>query len=45
MSIQGIYEFDGNTLRIANALPGKPRPTTFKPKVGTTVIEWQAEVK
>jgi len=44
-TVQGIYEFDGPTLRIANALPGKPRPTNFKPKVGVTVIEWQVETR
>ena len=41
--ILGIYEFDGQTLRIANAQPGQPRPTTFKPRIGHTVIEWQLE--
>jgi uncharacterized protein (TIGR03067 family) len=43
--ILGIYEFDGDKLRVCNALPGKPRPTTFDAKLlsGHTVIVWEPE--
>jgi uncharacterized protein (TIGR03067 family) len=43
--ILGIYEFDGDRLRISNAQPGKPRPTDFKPRFLHTVIEWEPEPK
>lgn len=41
----GIYEFDGDTLRICNAQPGKPRPADFEAKAGSghTVTVWQPE--
>jgi uncharacterized protein (TIGR03067 family) len=43
--ILGIYEFDGEKLRICNAAPGKPRPTSLTSKLGSqhTLIEWQIE--
>jgi uncharacterized protein (TIGR03067 family) len=43
--ILGIYEFDGETLKICNAPPGKPRPGDFEAKAGSghTVTEWQPE--
>jgi uncharacterized protein (TIGR03067 family) len=45
--VLGIYEFVGEKLRICNALPGKPRPTTFDAKLlsGHTVIVWEREKK
>lgn len=41
----GIYEFDGEKLRICNARPGKPRPKTFKANLlsGHTLIVWEPE--
>lgn len=41
----GIYEFDGEKLRICNALPGKPRPKTFDARLlsGHTLIVWEPE--
>jgi uncharacterized protein (TIGR03067 family) len=45
--ILGIYDFDGDRLRICNAPPGKPRPTDFEIKAGSnhTRIVWQPEKK
>ena len=45
--ILGIYEFDGDKLRICNAAPGQPRPTNFEAKEGSnhTKIVWQPEKK
>ena len=44
-SILGIYEFDGEKLKICNAAPGKPRPPTFEATVGSdrTLIVWEPE--
>jgi uncharacterized protein (TIGR03067 family) len=44
-TIRGIYEFEGDTLRICNAPPGKPRPTDFeaKPASGHTLTVWTRE--
>jgi uncharacterized protein (TIGR03067 family) len=46
-SVLGIYEFDGERLRICNAAPGKPRPPAFEAGLGTdrTMIAWEAERK
>ena len=43
--ILGIYEFDGDTLRVCNAPPGKPRPSDFEAKAGSghTLTVWQPE--
>jgi uncharacterized protein (TIGR03067 family) len=43
--ILGIYEFDGETLKICNAQPGKPRPADFEAKAGSgyTLTVWQPE--
>ena len=45
--ILGIYEFDGDLLRICNSRPGKDRPTDFEAKEGSehTCIVWQREKK
>ena len=45
--ILGIYEFNGQQLRICNAGPGKPRPTGFesKPTSERTMIVWEPEKK
>ena len=45
--IRGIYEFDGDRLRVCNARPGQPRPKNFTTKMftGHSLIEWQPEVK
>ena len=45
--ILGIYEFDGETLKICNSRPGKDRPTDFEAKEGSehTCIVWQREKK
>jgi len=45
--ILGIYELDGDTLKICNSLSGKPRPTDFAAKTGSshTCIVWQREKK
>ncbi|MEX2112421.1 MAG: TIGR03067 domain-containing protein [Pirellulales bacterium] len=45
--ILGIYEFDGDTLRVCNARPGQPRPKNFDAKLytGHTLIVWEREVK
>src|SRR5262249_32284382 len=36
---RGVYELDGDTLRIALAEPGQPRPTNFSP--GSAVEVWK----
>jgi len=43
----GIYEFEGNLLRICNAPPGKPRPADFQAKLGSghTLTVWEPEMK
>jgi uncharacterized protein (TIGR03067 family) len=45
--ILGIYEFNGTTLWICNARPGKPRPTDFEPKQGSgnSRVVWEPEKK
>jgi uncharacterized protein (TIGR03067 family) len=45
--IRGIYEFDGERLRICNAGPGQPRPKSFDAKMytGHTLIVWEREAK
>jgi uncharacterized protein (TIGR03067 family) len=45
--IPGIYEFDGDTLKICSAPPGKPRPNDFEAKAGSghTLTIWQPEKK
>jgi uncharacterized protein (TIGR03067 family) len=46
-AILGIYEFEGDTLKVCNAAPGMPRPTSFEAKEGSnhTKIVWQHEKK
>lgn len=43
----GIYEFEGNLLRICNAPPGKPRPADFQAKLGSghTLTVWEPETR
>jgi uncharacterized protein (TIGR03067 family) len=43
--ILGIYEFDGENLRICNAPPGKPRPKDFGCRIGSmqTLFVWERE--
>jgi uncharacterized protein (TIGR03067 family) len=43
----GIYEFNGDTLKICNGRPGMPRPTSFDAKADSnqTCIIWQPEKK
>ena len=36
--LQGIYEIDGDTLKICYGLPGKDRPTEFKGKDGCMLM-------
>jgi uncharacterized protein (TIGR03067 family) len=45
--VLGIYEFDGEALRICNAQPGKPRPKDFKARIGSnhTLILWIRETQ
>jgi uncharacterized protein (TIGR03067 family) len=45
--ILGIYEFEGEKLRVCIAKPGQPRPKNFdaKPYTGHTLIVWEPEVK
>ncbi len=45
--IRGIYEFDGDVMRICNSRPGQPRPKNFEAKrfTGHTLIEWEPEIK
>jgi len=44
-SLLGIYEFDGNKLKLCFARPGMPRPTEFSAKEdsGHTLTVWQRE--
>jgi uncharacterized protein (TIGR03067 family) len=46
-SLLGIYEFDGNKLKLCFARPGKARPTEFTSKEdsGHTLTVWQREKK
>lgn len=46
-TVLGIYEFDGDKLRICNAPPGKPRPKDFECRLGSqqTLIVWERERK
>ena len=46
-TVLGIYEFDGDKLRICNAPPGKPRPKDFGCRLGSqqTLIVWEREKK
>jgi uncharacterized protein (TIGR03067 family) len=43
--IPGIYEFDGDKLRICAAPPGKPRPKDFEARLGSqhTLVVWERE--
>jgi uncharacterized protein (TIGR03067 family) len=43
--IPGIYEFDGEKLRICAAPPGKPRPKDFEARLGSqhTLVVWERE--
>ena len=45
--ILGIYEFDGDKLRICNARPGQPSPKNFDAKqyTGHALIVWEREAK
>lgn len=45
VAMLGIYEFDGDKLRICNAPAGKPRPKDFKCRLGSqhTLIVWEPE--
>jgi uncharacterized protein (TIGR03067 family) len=38
MTMLGIYELDGDSLKICYAIPGKDRPTEFTSKVGSCWI-------
>lgn len=44
-SLLGIYEFEGNKLKLCFARPGMPRPTEFSAKEdsGHTLTIWQRE--
>jgi uncharacterized protein (TIGR03067 family) len=44
-AILGIYEFDGNRLKLCFARPGMPRPTELRSKEGSghTLTVWQRE--
>jgi len=44
---QGIYELEGDTLRLALAVPGKERPSDFSasPGDGRTVVSWKRAKK
>jgi len=46
-ALLGIYEFDGDKLRVCNAPPGKPRPKDFVARIGSqhTVTLWERERK
>jgi hypothetical protein len=41
------YEFNGDSLKICNAPPGKPRPTEVDAKAGSNHLQmvWQPEKK
>ncbi len=43
----GIYEFDGEKLKMCIAPPGRDRPTAFESKAGTgmTITVWEREMK
>jgi uncharacterized protein (TIGR03067 family) len=45
--MHGIYELDGDTIKICYANPGKPRPTEFNAKEGTeqTLATWKRAKK
>ena len=45
--VLGIYEFDGEKLKLCYAPPGMPRPTEFRSKEGSghTLTIWQPEKK
>ena len=45
--LRGIYEFDGDKLRICNGRPGQARPKNFDAKqfTGHTLIVWEPEAK
>ena len=42
-SLHGIYELDGDMMKICYANPGKPRPTEFSAKAGSdqTIATWK----
>jgi len=46
-TIQGIYEFDGEKLKLCYGAPGQPRPKEFKAPQGSmlTVFVWEREKK
>jgi uncharacterized protein (TIGR03067 family) len=46
-SMHGIYEFQGDTMKICYAGPGKPRPTEFSAKEGSgqTCATWKRAKK
>lgn len=46
-TIQGIYEIDGDKLRVCMATPGKERPTEFSAKAGSgnSLAVYQREKK
>lgn len=46
-TILGIYEIDGNRIKVCNALPGKDRPTELESKKGSqhTLVIWEREKK
>ena len=43
----GIYEIEGNRIKVCNAGPGKDRPTAFESKKGSghTLVIWEREKK
>ncbi|HMC89453.1 MAG TPA: TIGR03067 domain-containing protein [Gemmataceae bacterium] len=47
LTLLGIYELDGDTLKICFAPPGKPRPTNFTSKKGSEhrLSVWEREKK
>jgi uncharacterized protein (TIGR03067 family) len=46
-TLMGIYEFDGDTLKVCMAFPDSPRPTEFTGKAGSnqTFAVWKKEKK
>jgi uncharacterized protein (TIGR03067 family) len=42
-TVQGIYELDGDTLKICNGQPGEARPKEFATKAGSglTLVVWK----